>query len=383
MARRSLIAGLLGVALALGAASPSLAQAATPMDGKGQWVWYVSASGGSGEAIARTADRKGLDVVYVKSGDGRNYWEQFTPELVAALQGRGLDVCAWHYVYGSDPIAEARVSAKAVENGADCLIIDAETEYEGRYSQAHAYVTELRRLVGAGYPLGLSTFPYVDFHPSFPYSVFLGKGGAQYNLPQVYWKAIGTSVRSAVEHTYVFNRPYDREIYPVGQTYLDPPSKDIGLFRRFMNEYKAPGESWWSWQETDGREFRKITKPVKRGVKNYDPVFSYPLLKSGSRGDLVVLAQELLLAHGADGLFVDGDFGRKTREAVSVLQGSAGISQTGQIGDLTWSKLLERDPVSTAWSKRKRGRDLFRAGGPELPRSAGDASRLEFSPVAR
>lgn len=36
----------------------------------------------------------------------------------------------------------------------------------------------------------------VDYHPSFPYSVFFGPEGATVNQPQMYWKAIGTSVRA-------------------------------------------------------------------------------------------------------------------------------------------------------------------------------------------
>lgn len=381
MARRLITTAVLAAALGL---TTTTAADAAPMDGKGQWVWYVSQSGGSGEAIAEVAANRGLDVVYVKSGDGRDYWEQFSPELVAALHARGIKVCAWHYVYGTYPTAEAEISAQAVTNGADCLIIDAETEYEGRYAQAHAYITELREQVGAAYPVGLSTFPWVDYHPAFPYSVFMGNGGAQFNLPQIYWYAIGTSVRNAVEHTYIHNRPYDREIYPIGQTYQDPPSKEIGLFRRFMNEYRAQGESWWSWQETHRREFRKISKPLTRGVKGYSPVESYPLLNQGDSGDLIVLAQELLLAWGAEGLFVDGDFGRKTRDAVSTFQAGAGIVPSGEIGDLTWQALLEREPASTPWSERRGSRGLFGSGftaGASAPKSADDPSRLEFRPV--
>jgi hypothetical protein len=46
------------------------------------------------------------------------------------------------------------------------------------------------RKVGDAYPLALSSFPYVDYHPAFPYSVFLGQGGAQSNVPQLYWYAM-------------------------------------------------------------------------------------------------------------------------------------------------------------------------------------------------
>ena len=78
--------------------------------------------------------------------------------------------------------------------GADCVVIDAESELKGRYAQAQAYMRRLRARVGPDYPLGLTSFPYVHYHPTFPYSVFLGPGGAQFNVPQMYWKTIGVSV---------------------------------------------------------------------------------------------------------------------------------------------------------------------------------------------
>ena len=179
---------LLAAALAGGAGR---AEAASPVAGDASWIWYVSDSGGSGAAIGRAARRHGLDAVYVKSGDGSSYWSQFDHGLVRAIHDRGIDVCAWQFVYGNSPKKEARIGARAVEEGADCLIIDAEGDYEGRYAAADTYLSKLRRAIGDDYPLALSSFPYVDYHPAFPYSVFLGPGGAQYNLPQLYWYAIG------------------------------------------------------------------------------------------------------------------------------------------------------------------------------------------------
>ena len=117
--------------------------------------------------------KRGLDAVFVKSGDGGNYWSQFSPGLVDAIHAAGVDVCAWQFVYGNDPAKEARVGARAVDAGADCLIIDAESDYEGKYASADAYVRKLRKRIGADFPLVLASFPYFDYHPGFPYSVFL------------------------------------------------------------------------------------------------------------------------------------------------------------------------------------------------------------------
>ena len=69
----------------------------------------------------------------IKSGDGTGTWSQFNSQLVSTLHRDGLRVCAWQYVYGVHPVAEAQVGAAAVADGADCLLIDAESEYEGKY----------------------------------------------------------------------------------------------------------------------------------------------------------------------------------------------------------------------------------------------------------
>src|SRR5581483_4607346 len=165
-------------------------------EGQGMWIWYVSrSSGGSLPSIIAQAHAAGVTTVFVKSSDGSsNYWSQFSPELVQTLHAAGLKVCAWQYVYGSNPAGEAALGAQAVANGADCLVIDAEAEYEGRYAAAQTYMSALRGKIGSAFPVALATFPYVSYHGTFPYSVFLGPGGAQFNLPQMYWKDIGVSV---------------------------------------------------------------------------------------------------------------------------------------------------------------------------------------------
>src|SRR5277367_1326887 len=187
------------------------AASGTAFEGQGMWIWYVSQSdGGSVAAIVAQAHAADVSTVFVKSSDGSsNYWSQFSPQLVAELHAGGLKVCAWQFVYGTNPAGEANLGAEAVANGADCLVIDAEGEYEGRYGSAQTYIADLRAKIGVTYPLGLASFPYVYDHPSFPYSVFLGPNGAQFNAPQMYWRDIGNSVDTAYANTYISNRVYD------------------------------------------------------------------------------------------------------------------------------------------------------------------------------
>jgi putative peptidoglycan binding protein len=356
---------------------------ANPYRDDGMWIWYVSRSnGGNLNRIARKAHRKGIETLYIKSSDGSNSWSQFNRSLVSYLHGRHLRVCAWQFVYGAHPGAEARRGAAAVRKGADCLVIDAESSYEGRYAAADIYVDKLRRRVGRRCPTALTGFPYVDYHPAFPYSVFLGPGGARYNLPQLYWHTIGVSVEGGFEHTFRYNRVYRRAIYPLGQTYDNPPVHEVRRFRRMAISYGFGGVSWWSWQETNSREWRAVGADINRGIPGvHKPRGAYPALSTGSRGDLVVWAQEHLRGAGHS-VPVTGYFGRKTRRALKRFQRSKGFTDDGHLRGATWRALLRVAPRPVNWSaRRSRGE---KSSAPAAPRSASlPPVRDEIPPVFR
>ena len=68
---------------------------------------------------------------------------------------------------------------------------------------------------------------------------------------------------------------------------------------------------------------------------------TYSLIKKGSKGNLVRIAQEKLLVKGykLPKYGADGDFGDETETAVRKLQEDAGIAVDGIIGQDTWSVL--------------------------------------------
>ena len=351
-----------GALAALAALSPLTGSAASqtaepapvennPMAGDGMWIWYVSkAQGGNVARIAAKAKRAGMEYVLIKSGDAGSTWSQFSPGLVSALHARGLKVCAWQFVYGRSPKAEADVGVRSVQRGADCLVIDAEGDYEGRYSQASTYMGRLRAGIGEDFPLALAAFPYADYHPAFPYSVFLGPGGAQYNMPQLYWKTIGDSVDEAFVHTWVYNRAYDRPVLPLGQVYLNPKAKQVRRFRRLAVAHGMQGVSWWSWQHAGKRQWKAVGGQVAP-ISGYRVSQSYPVLRQGSKGDLVAWAQQLL-AGGGFPTPITGYFESPTRSAVSTLQASRGLVQTGSIDAPTWSAMLQLEPIAVRWTKK-------------------------------
>jgi Putative peptidoglycan binding domain len=342
--------GLTGPAPNAGAPSPTRPSAKrSPFAYRGMWIWYIlDSNGGDLASIVATARAHGIGTLYIKSGDGTGTWSQFTKQLVSGLHASGLHVCAWQYVYGNHPVLEAGVGAAAVRAGADCLAIDAESEYEGKYVQAQQYMTALRGLIGARFPVALAGFPYVDYHPAFPYSVFLGPGGAQYNAPQMYWAAIGTTVDAVYAHTYAYNMLYGRSIYPLGQVSGDPAAAQIVRFRQVSRVYGAGGVSWWDWQDATPSAWRAVaTAAGPLFVNAASPTMS--AIRQGDAGDVVVWAQEHLMAAGDTGP-VTGVFGAATQAAVGAFQRAHGLPADGVIGPRTWQALLRYAPARVTWT---------------------------------
>ncbi len=322
----------------------------TAFDGQGMWIWYLGQSNhGEVASIAARAHQSGITTVFVKSSDGStNYWSQFSSQVVAELHVNGLKVCAWQYVYGAAPAGEASLGARAVAAGADCLVIDAEAEYERRYAAAQTYVRDLRAKVGAAYPVGLASFPYVSYHPSFPYSVFLGPEGAQYNAPQMYWKDIGVSVDTVYANTYINNRIYARPLFPLGQTYGGVSSADLLRFREEAVDYGATGVSFWDWQETNASGWSALAAPLAP-LTSVTPNASYPELASGAKGDEVLWLQEHLASANPE-QETTGNFGSSTAANLRAFQSAHGIPASGRADAATWAALLALAPVAVDWT---------------------------------
>ena len=372
---------VLALALA-GLAAPAANARSNPFQSRGMWIWVLNRSnGGNLVSIASQSHRYGIRTLYIKSSDGSGMWSQFSSSVVSSLHSRGLKVCAWQFVYGNHPTLEASAGATAVSRGADCLVIDAESQYEGKYRAAQSYITQLRRSIGASFPVALAGFPYIDYHPAFPYSVFLGPGGAQYNVPQMYWRDIGTTVDKVYSHTYFYNRLYLRPIYPLGQVYNSPPRSQLTRFRQFLNLYGAHGVSWWDWQEAKPYTWPAISQSTSP-LTNAAAVAGEATIHKGSAGDLVVWAQEHLRAAG-ENLAVDGGYGAQTMAAVEDFQATHGLPVDGTIGPGTWSALLRYRSASVTWglTSRQASKAARMAGGGRITQAAVAATDNRAAPT--
>lgn len=338
-----------------------------PFATEAQWVWMVSKVGGTASKIASKAHKYGFNTVFVKSGDGTTYWKQFD-QVLPGLKEAGLTVCAWQFVYGKRYKGEARIAARAIKSGADCFIVDAESHFErrGGYRAARGYMKLLRQEVGPSYPIGLSSFPYVHFHPSFPYSAFLEPPyGAQFNMPQVYWRAIGTRVSTAMRTTFLWNSIYGAKLAPTAGVWLRESRGELTAFRRLATEYGSIGTSYWSMQHTFRWQWPILANPLDDiGIVPREA--RYPILKIGSKGDPVYWLQGQLRKWGQM-IKRSGYFKKNTQEAVKSFQESHGLEVTGETDKATWEQLLQ-PPDSTVATKRRRLNNGFRE--PESSRLA-------------
>jgi Putative peptidoglycan binding domain len=344
------LASALGLALSLGALAPAGGLAAgssvpEPFAGTALWVNQI-APPQTGQQLAAEAASAGARTLYVKAAEGASAELQFSAMLVDEMRAAGESLCAWTFARGQDPLGEAAAAVAAVHDGAQCLIVDAEGEYDRLYGAAQVFVGALRSQLGAGFPIGLASQAEVAQHPTFPYSVFLGPGGFNAVLPQVYWLDFGVSVDAAYAASIGGNSIYGRPILPLGQLYNSPAPAQLTRFRALARAYGAPGTSFFDLDVAQPEELAALRAPLPRIARK---AIVAPTLHAGACGDQIVQAQELLNAAGAN-LPVGGFFGAETARAVSSFQALHRLAPNGVLDPATWRALLRFRPREPSWA---------------------------------
>ena len=244
------------------------------VQGKGFFIWKIrDCEGGNPKSIATVAQTSGLSFVPIKIADGTgtyNYDTARAMDLVPAvrdeLRARGIQVWGWHYIYGADPMGEARRAIQRLnELNLDGYIIDAESEFKesGKATAASQFMTQMRAAFPS-LPMALSSFRYPDYHSAFPWKVFLEK--CDYNMPQVYWEQSHNAADQLVMSVNQFKKyaPF-RPILPVGPGYKTggwaPTESDITAFLKKAEELGLSAASFFSWDECK-RDLPNIWKTV-------------------------------------------------------------------------------------------------------------------------
>ena len=185
----------------------------------------------------------------------------------------------------------------------------------------------------------------------------------------MYWKTIGTSVRTVFEHTYLYNRIWGRPIYPIGQTYEAPGNAGL----RRSSAASPPATAACRRAGGTGRRRRarsggrSAATSAMRPLAGYRQDFTQPLLKRGSKGDMVVWAQEHLISAGEE-VPVTGVFGKRDdRRRSAPSRKRQGLPVDGQIGHEHLGRAAELHAVPDALGGRATASSL-RRGQPRRAR---------------
>ncbi len=229
------------------------------LNGKGFYIWQIPhCDKGDPTAIAARSAAAGLTHILIKIADAGNAFNidskgrDLVPPVVAALHARGIQAWGWHYVYGYDPAAEARVAVqRTLPLQLDGYVIDAEAEwqYSGRAAVARTFCQQLRAGLGS-LPIALSSYRFPNVHTAFPWTVFLEF--CDYNFPQVYWEGSHNGADQLLRSYTEFQKISPvRPIIPTGPAYSNggwrPAASELTAFMQKALELGLLGVNFWSY----------------------------------------------------------------------------------------------------------------------------------------
>lgn len=229
------------------------------LKGKGFYIWKIpNCENGDPYAIAQAAHQAGLTYVLIKIANGiydYNYDISTGKDLITpvanALHAKNIKVWGWHYVFGNLPKDEAKTAIRQLNKlPLDGYVIDAESEYKGKYTPCRIFMQDLRNAL-QNFPIALSSFRYPKYHMDLPWTDFLKK--CDFNMPQVYWEQSHNPAyqleRSLTEFQTAVSpfRPY----LPTGAAYCAggwcPTADEIIKFMDKAVELELSAVNFWSW----------------------------------------------------------------------------------------------------------------------------------------
>ena len=246
--------------------------------GKGMFIWKViSCEGGDLSRIVAEAEKAQLDHLIIKGADGPFAFNVSVdlPKLCRLLRDVGIDPWMYQYIYGNNPIGEARYAITRMEElGAEGLIVDAEKEMKqpGYGARAESYSTYLRE--HSDFLIGLSSYRYPSVHQEFPWSSF--QKYIHFNMPQVYWEQAHNSA-------YQLQKSFDEyrvmspqlPFIPTGSAYKrswlwEATVSDIEAFMLKATSMSLPAFNFWEWSNC-----RKYIPDVWEAISNFGAPFPH------------------------------------------------------------------------------------------------------------
>lgn len=226
------------------------------LSGKGMYIWQLNAAEmGQAYQIARDAKAAGFSHVLVKIANGTYTFNvvngvDLAMLLAVEMKRVGIQVWGWHYVYGYDPVGEAAIAVKRVnELGLDGYVVDAEGEYKSSGStRAREFMQRVRSGLG-NLPIALSSYRYPSLHPEFPWGAFLEF--VDINMPQVYWMQAHNPAAQLANCVSEFKALSGRPIIPTGAAFHEAgwqaTAEEIYSFWNAVKTLGLTGGNFWEW----------------------------------------------------------------------------------------------------------------------------------------
>lgn len=282
------------------------------------WIWNIDDLGTPEEVLAKI-NSLGIKDVCLKYHDGyggSGFKANFL-KYAPVLKNGGIKVGAWGYNYFNYTNQEADLIIESLNNGADYYIFDGEAEIEGKFAQTEKVVSRVRNAKPNAI-LGYAPFPYVSYHPQYPYSIF--NKYCNFASPQCYSYEIGTSLTACINKTLSDFKAagLTLPIYPSFEAYKISDYSPI-------NNYNFANYGFWDLDEMSSTCAAFITNGAVVNPPQ-PPISGDPEVKK---------LQENLNTLIKAGLIVDGIYGTLTGAAVARFQGLMGLVQDGIAGKMT------------------------------------------------
>ncbi|WP_027416353.1 S-layer homology domain-containing protein [Aneurinibacillus terranovensis] len=232
-------------------------------DGTYMWIWQADKIyGGDVQQMVTNATSLGLKGVLIKFADGslardsasQSYMQQFK-RLVGPFKAAGFTVGGWIYQYLTDVAGEVDACAQAIQAGADWIVIDSESEINGKAAQVAQFGQRLR----ARFPnvtVGLSSFAIADYHSEVPYQEYAKFVDVM--MPQIYWGEMGWDVGVAFQASVTSYKKIGKPIAPSGQAFGNVQPADMARFVQLCGNARFSHISWWDWQEASPSQLNAI-----------------------------------------------------------------------------------------------------------------------------
>ncbi len=244
--------------------------------GKGLYIWQVKRlleTYGSLDKLVDKAVYLGLDWVAIKvAGGGWRY--NISVDLKALfekLKSKGIKPWGWHYIYPNYISAQISVAKKQISALQPWgYILNAEKEFKGKPVQAEILASKMRE----AFPklgLGLTSYRYPKYHPSFPFKQFLQY--MDFNQPQVYWLGAHNPAWQLEETIKQNNAIQQLPIVPIGLAYSEggypaPTELEMDAFHQTTLDLNLPGNTWWSWHSASKNHLLENIRRYQFDLKN-------------------------------------------------------------------------------------------------------------------